>query len=62
MAVSGGLPYGLQAMLKDGYKMFSGVNEAVVKNIEACKELSTITKTSLGPNGMLLDDFVAGCK
>lgn len=47
----GGLPYGLQAMLKDGYKLFSGVNEAVVKNIEACKELSTITKTSLGPNG-----------
>ncbi|GMH34396.1 hypothetical protein BSKO_02230 [Bryopsis sp. KO-2023] len=50
--MGGGLPYGLQAMLKEGYKLFSGVNEAVIKNIEACKELSTITKTSLGPHGM----------
>lgn len=47
-----GLPYGLQAMLKDGYKHFSGVDEAVVKNIEACKSMSQITRTSLGPNGM----------
>jgi len=23
-----------------------------LKNIKACKEISTITKTSLGPNGM----------
>lgn len=46
-----GMPYGLQAMLKDGYKHMSGVNEAVLKNLEACKELSKITRTSLGPNG-----------
>eukprot|EP00882_Tetradesmus_deserticola_P020068 GHRQ01021625.1.p1 GENE.GHRQ01021625.1~~GHRQ01021625.1.p1 ORF type:complete len:104 (+),score=19.58 GHRQ01021625.1:261-572(+) len=46
-----GMPYGLQAMLKDGHKHFSGVEEAVMKNIEACKALAQMTKTSLGPNG-----------
>jgi hypothetical protein len=46
-----GLPYGLQAMLKEGHKHFSGVEEAVIKNIDACKALSHITRTSLGPNG-----------
>lgn len=46
-----GMPYGLQAMLKDGHKHFSGLDEAVLKNIEACKQLSQITRTSLGPNG-----------
>jgi T-complex protein 1 subunit theta len=48
-----GMPYGLQAMLKDGYKHMSGMAEAVMKNLEACKELSKITRTSLGPNGAL---------
>lgn len=47
-----GLPYGFQSMLKEGYKHFSGVDEAVMKNIEACKNMSQITRTSLGPNGM----------
>lgn len=46
------MPYGLQAMLKEGHKHFSGVEEAVMKNIEACKALAQMTKTSLGPNGM----------
>lgn len=46
-----GLPYGLQAMLKEGHKHFSGVEEAVIKNIDACKALSQITRTSMGPNG-----------
>ncbi|KAG2273211.1 hypothetical protein Bca52824_067766 [Brassica carinata] len=45
-------PYGIQSMLKEGYRHLSGLDEAVIKNIEACKELSTITRTSLGPNGM----------
>ncbi|XP_010549607.1 PREDICTED: T-complex protein 1 subunit theta isoform X2 [Tarenaya hassleriana] len=45
-------PYGIQSMLKEGYRHLSGLDEAVVKNIDACKELSTITRTSLGPNGM----------
>ncbi|KVH92432.1 Chaperone, tailless complex polypeptide 1 [Cynara cardunculus var. scolymus] len=45
-------PYGIQGMLKEGHKHLSGLDEAVVKNIDACKQLSTITRTSLGPNGM----------
>ncbi|KAK9269613.1 hypothetical protein L1049_001390 [Liquidambar formosana] len=45
-------PYGVQAMLKEGHKHLSGLDEAVLKNIDACKQLSTITRTSLGPNGM----------
>ncbi|KAM5578364.1 T-complex protein 1 subunit theta [Rosa sericea] len=44
--------YGIQSMLKEGHKHLSGLDEAVVKNIEACKQLSTIIRTSLGPNGM----------
>jgi hypothetical protein len=43
--------YGLGAMLKDGHKHLSGLEEAVVMNLEACKQLSQITRTSLGPNG-----------
>ncbi|BBN13186.1 T-complex protein 1 subunit theta [Marchantia polymorpha subsp. ruderalis] len=45
-------PFGMQSMLKDGHKHFSGLEEAVMKNIDACKQLSKITRTSLGPNGM----------
>ncbi|QCD93912.1 T-complex protein 1 subunit theta [Vigna unguiculata] len=45
-------PYGIQSMLKEGHKHLSGLDEAVLKNIDACKQLSTITRTSLGPNGM----------
>ena len=45
------MPYGLQAMLKDGHKHMSGMEDAVFRNIDACKQLSVITKTSMGPNG-----------
>ncbi|KAJ3391827.1 T-complex protein 1 subunit theta [Lobulomyces angularis] len=38
-------------MLKDGYKLSSGLEEAVFRNIAATKELCEITRTSLGPNG-----------
>ncbi|KAK8588911.1 hypothetical protein V6N13_087805 [Hibiscus sabdariffa] len=44
--------YGIQSMLKEGHKHLSGLEEAVLKNIDACKQLSTITRTSLGPDGM----------
>eukprot|EP00887_Chlorella_sp_A99_P001971 scaffold18.g1971.t1 len=47
-----GMPYGLQAMLKEGHKHLSGLEEAVLKNIDACKQLAQITRTSMGPNGM----------
>lgn len=55
-----GTPYGLGSMLKEGHKHFSGVEEAVVKNIEACKALSQITRTSMGPNGALTGAAKAG--
>jgi len=44
--------YGFQNLLKEGHKHLSGLEEALMKNINACKEISKITKTSLGPNGM----------
>jgi len=42
---------GIQSVLKDGGKHFSGVDEVLLKNIEACKALAQITRTSLGPGG-----------
>ena len=38
--------------------MFSGLDEAVVKNIDACKQLSQLTKTSMGPNGAYFPDVL----
>lgn len=38
-------------MLKEGHRHLSGLDEAILKNVDACKELSDITRTSLGPNG-----------
>uniref|UniRef100_A0A3Q2CGM2 T-complex protein 1 subunit theta n=1 Tax=Cyprinodon variegatus TaxID=28743 RepID=A0A3Q2CGM2_CYPVA len=45
-------PPGFSQMLKDGAKHFSGLEEAVFRNIRACKELSQTTMTAYGPNGM----------
>ncbi|KAI5410245.1 hypothetical protein KIW84_055657 [Lathyrus oleraceus] len=42
----------MQSMLKEGHKHLSGLDKAVLKNTDACNQLSTITRTSLGPNGM----------
>lgn len=50
--MSYGPSVGLQGLLKEGHKHISGLEEAVLKNIDACKQLSKITRTSLGPNGM----------
>jgi T-complex protein 1 subunit theta len=47
-----GAPRGLTDLLKDGYKVTSGLEEAIMRNVEACKGMSAITRTSLGPNGM----------
>eukprot|EP01128_Nolandella_sp_AFSM9_P004863 TRINITY_DN2277_c0_g1_i2.p1 TRINITY_DN2277_c0_g1~~TRINITY_DN2277_c0_g1_i2.p1 ORF type:complete len:568 (-),score=176.78 TRINITY_DN2277_c0_g1_i2:114-1733(-) len=41
----------MSELLKQGTRIFQG-QEALLKNIEAVKELSMITRTSLGPNGM----------
>jgi len=42
----------LSDLLKEGTKHLSGKSEAVIQNIEAVKNLSEITRTSLGPHGM----------
>lgn len=43
---------GLAAMLKEGARHFLGLEEAVFRNINACKELSVVTRSAYGPNGM----------
>ena len=40
------------SLLKDGTKHLSGLEETVLKNADAVKKLSKITRTSMGPNGM----------
>jgi T-complex protein 1 subunit theta len=39
-------------MMKDGAKHYKGLEEAVYRNIEACKQLTQILRSSFGPNGM----------
>jgi hypothetical protein len=41
----------MSSMLKEGSKHFSGVEEATLRNIDACKQLAATVRTSLGPNG-----------
>ena len=43
---------GLQSMLKGGTKNLEGTDEAVVQNIAACKELASIARTCMGPQGL----------
>ncbi|KAF6021785.1 CCT8L2 [Bugula neritina] len=42
---------GFSQMIKDGAKHFSGLDEAVYRNIEACKELAKTLKSAYGPHG-----------
>jgi T-complex protein 1 subunit theta len=42
---------GFSTLLKSGSKHYAGLEEAMLKNIEACMKISDIIKTSLGPNG-----------
>jgi T-complex protein 1 subunit theta len=44
--------YNLASLLKPGNKYNHGMAEVLFKNIEACKALCEISKTSMGPNGM----------
>ncbi|CAN0229270.1 unnamed protein product, partial [Discosporangium mesarthrocarpum] len=46
------LASGLQGMLKSGHTSYEGVDEAIIRNINAAKQLAAIVRTSLGPNGM----------
>ncbi len=41
----------LNELLKDGTKHLSGLEQALLRNIEAVKDLSEKTRTSMGPNG-----------
>jgi len=43
---------GFQSMMKDGSKFFSGLEEAVIRNIDACKEFAGTVASAYGPNGM----------
>ncbi|XP_071443941.1 T-complex protein 1 subunit theta [Hetaerina americana] len=43
---------GFAQMMKDGARYFSGLEEAVFRNISACKQLSHTLRTAYGPNGM----------
>lgn len=40
-------------LLKEGTRHLAGVDEAVLKNIDAVREMSKISRTSLGPQGTL---------
>jgi len=42
---------GLSDLLKEGTKHYQGIDEAVAKNLQACKQLADMTRTSLGPQG-----------
>lgn len=42
---------GFAQMLKDGAKTYSGMEEAVFRNIEACKEFGQTLRTAYGPQG-----------
>eukprot|EP00127_Corallochytrium_limacisporum_P007059 Clim_evm19s241 gene=Clim_evmTU19s241 len=43
---------GVRSMMKEGSNYLSGLDEAVIRNIEACAEMVNLVRTSLGPNGM----------
>uniref|UniRef100_A0A4D5RA64 T-complex protein 1 subunit theta n=1 Tax=Scolopendra viridis TaxID=118503 RepID=A0A4D5RA64_SCOVI len=43
---------GVSQMLKEGSKYFSGLEEAVYRNIAACKELAQTVRSAYGPRGM----------
>jgi len=43
---------GVQSMMKEGTRYFRGLDEAVLRNIEACGELCRTLKSSYGPKGM----------
>ncbi|KAK7108098.1 T-complex protein 1 subunit theta-like [Littorina saxatilis] len=42
---------GFAQMLKDGARHYSGLEEAVYKNIDACRELAHTTRSAYGPHG-----------
>jgi T-complex protein 1 subunit theta len=45
--------HGLNALLKEGGRHYAGLEEAILRNIDAAREISNMTRTSLGPNGKI---------
>jgi len=43
---------GFSSMMKDGARFYSGLEEAVFRNIGACKEFAETVQSCYGPNGM----------
>ena len=43
---------GFNSLLKSGYRTFKGKEETLMKNVDAISDMSGMTRTSLGPNGM----------
>ncbi|CAG9856482.1 unnamed protein product [Phyllotreta striolata] len=43
---------GFSQMMKEGARHYSGLEEAVIRNIIACKEFAHSVKSAYGPNGM----------
>mmetsp|Transcript_37056 Transcript_37056/g.60021 ORF Transcript_37056/g.60021 Transcript_37056/m.60021 type:complete len:544 (+) Transcript_37056:50-1681(+) len=43
---------GVGDLLKEGTRNMQGLEEAVYRNIDACKQLASMTRTSIGPLGM----------
>lgn len=43
---------GFSSMLKEGARAYSGLEEAVYRNITACKEFAVSVRSAYGPNGM----------
>ncbi|ETO31624.1 hypothetical protein RFI_05498 [Reticulomyxa filosa] len=46
------LTRGIPHLWKEGYKQFSGLEEAIFKNCEAATDLADVVRTSFGPNGL----------
>ncbi|XP_050299317.1 T-complex protein 1 subunit theta [Anthonomus grandis grandis] len=43
---------GFAQMMKEGARYYSGIEEAVIRNINACKEFAHSVRSAYGPNGM----------
>ena len=43
---------GVRSMMKDGAQYLSGMEEAIFRNIDACKQIAAIVRSSFGPNGL----------
>uniref|UniRef100_D3TM06 T-complex protein 1 subunit theta n=1 Tax=Glossina morsitans morsitans TaxID=37546 RepID=D3TM06_GLOMM len=52
MALSVPKAPGVSQMLKEGARMYTGLEEAIYRNIDACKEFAQTMRSAYGPNGM----------